>query len=415
MGLLLVGAGKVEAQCSGYSSSAPTKTILTPSQAAAQGGMTVTLDVGATDYSQQSHKLTVGDGTIVRFNYTNNNISSSALYWAWNGGSQAYWFSPSDNNSGTWTWSTQGQAGNTIRIYLVGTSASGQTTQDVVTITVTNQAPGIYIADFLPTNFYAQMGSSFQGPSMLNSCTLCQNQPYKCINKMHHPKQHWQVTNNSTGEYHDAGWTYGNAACENCAVSYGGTSPFISLNPGDSLSFNVENTVICDEFGVIYDNNGGDTFSWDTEYAFTTEATIGSMCQLLDEGIQADGTTHTGIECPISYFCKKGSAPPDFDPAYLASDRNCAVPNHCTESDIPVFPPYWLMGGFGVRFEIFGVWSPWQFPFYDAAGFVIGLRKKSDFINALFSIGNVALPSPFGANAISCTNSALGTGPITWP
>lgn len=401
--LLLLCAKQACGQCSGYSSD-PAKgpAVLTPGEAAAQGAITGTINADG------SHKETITGGTLVHLAWSNGNAVSVKVTVAENGQNPAVWsnaLSASDSQ-----WSAWGP-GNVFTWTITATDANGNTSQDRAYTTVVSGTAGTTVsADLQVNNYYAVMTSSFKGPSMADACTLCQNQPYKCINKMHHPRQHWQVTNSTTTEYHDAGWVYGNPACETCAVSYSGSSPFISFLPGDALTFNVENTVICDEFGVIYDNNGGDTFNIQTEYAFTTSATLGSMCKLIPE----PNGGHA-IECPIRYFCKKGSAPPDFNPAYLASDRNCATPGFCTEADIPVFPPYWLLGGAGVRFTINGG-GVWQFPFADAEGFVVGVRKKSDFINLLFNIADAALPSPFGANAITCTNYDLGTSPFSvWP
>lgn len=410
--LALAWPGKVKAQCSGYSTTSPGSTVLTPSQAAQQGATTVTITAIAETPQQvplsgavASKRLSITNGTYAGLSWTSNvqnpTGSSARMSYSVNGGAWVDDGAVPLSGSG---YTGAETVGNVERLRVTVTDGNGNTSQDIVTVTsVAGTGPSFTSQDAMPTNFYASMGAGFKGPSMADACTLCQNQPYKCINKMHHPKQHWQATNSTSGEYHDQGWVYGNVACETCSVSYSGSSPFISFNAGDQLSFNVEDQVVCDEFGIIFDNNGGDTFDMETEYAFTTEQTKQSTCQVVGGGIQ----------CSVAYFCKPGTTPPDFEPAAVFSNEFCANGvGKCTSADIPTFPPFWLTAGGGIRVRI-GGWGPWFFPFYDTAGYAYGVRNKSEFVNFLFDVLDMAMP--WTSTPVACTNADLGTGPLWWP
>lgn len=253
--LLLLGliiCPQVWAQCGAnpcYTINPPVYVYLTPAQAAAQGAVTITMNVSYTDSTgvEYAHNVTLGSGTVLQVNYTTNNASRVDLYYSSNGGSRVLWQS-NVALTGSFPWNFSGQ--QTLQLFAVANSG---VSTDIDTLTITNQAPGVYGSDKHSSNSYAQINTSGGGGSMAADFVECQaGQIHQCINATHTPFTQVLVTNTATGDslFHSK-HVAGNVAKYNEQVSYGDSLCCISVQEDSILQFREDDEVDCSVAGPV--------------------------------------------------------------------------------------------------------------------------------------------------------------------
>lgn len=409
VGLMLLWTGSVRAQCTGQYANDPTYSMLIPKDYAAQGSgnEAVTLTISPPDGSQGSHKMTAGAGSDVLYNIKFWNATAD-LYYSWDGGSRTLWQTNVTNGS-SGQLNNIGPAGHILDIYLVGRATK---TQDVIHLTITNQAPGIYFSDLLDTNFYWQVITTGGGSSMLTSCQECQaGTTQHCINATHTPYSTISLTNDMSGESQLLNVQSGSVARSNETLSFS-ASLAISVLPGDTGTISINHKIVCSMDGIIFEQqlpkpktspSGG---SWNPsmtgELAFTKMSLkVPTHCT---PKLDASGKT-IGLICDVAYYCSARSSPPDYQPTKLVTYY------YTNPASVPT---YWMTMSPGTAL-VFGKNQPgeiaiWYFPVSTAQEVLVGMGLPDPLLLDIFSLAWVS-----DSSTQDCTKWISGITPWYMP
>ena len=446
--LLLVAVGKVEAQCTGYSITGTNVNVLSPTDAAAQGNVTITTALYASNVtgSSRSHNAKYTPGVWVGIDVTTRNAQSRSWYYTVNGGSTQYGYGSASGFSGTQTWknpqawlantSEVGQTITFVNTAYAGSNLTGDSTQDRLTFAVVaGNSPSIVSEDHIHTNAYYQLVSTFGGGSMMNNCGECQGgETQPCLQATHTPLFDAAMTNPQSGETQ----TISNAQAGNVAKateSVSGTaSIMISVLPGDHPTGSTTNKIYCTMFGWIMAQQWSPGVP-DFEWAVTEVETIASTCTLALRFFEQN--SDWGVQCNVAWKkppatadrCTVASQVPDFNPETVWDEQDCKIPGDCGTADLPPpngtnqnFPKFWYAASQGVRFGgppapgqpdpiIAGGAHGWRFPLYVLKQYIPGGPDEDWWILDLL---NIAVAKGTGL-PIDCANRDKGTYPIQTP